>query len=168
MNKKKICFVSDQPGEPGPGGEGCTGQWSGGADQQAGHADQTAGGQAGWTGQYAVQCRTHSARHLLPSTLLSIQKNLKISCGYIEKRKRNPAGRARGDFHVLLVVWILNSQNEVQGWIKKRSGQVRSECLTCTIRASCCSACLSRAQVLAFAGSSVRERKIKKGGWCFS
>ena len=30
--------------------------------------------------------------------------------------------------------------------------QVRSECLTCTFRASCCSACLSRAQVPAFAG----------------
>ena len=28
-----------------------------------------------------------------------------------------------------------------------RSGQVRSECLTCTFRASCCSARLSRAQV---------------------
>ena len=40
-----------------------------------------------------------------------------------------------------------------------RSGQVRSECLTCTFRA-----CLSRAQVLAFAGSSVREREEKKGG----
>ena len=32
-----------------------------------------------------------------------------------------------------------------------RSGQVRSECLTCTFRASCCSARLSRAQVPAFA-----------------
>ena len=28
-----------------------------------------------------------------------------------------------------------------------RSGQVRSECLTCTFRASCCSARLSRTQV---------------------
>ena len=37
-------------------------------------------------------------------------------------------------------------------------GQVRSECLTCTFRASCCSARLSRAQVLlAFPGSSVRD-----------
>ena len=44
-------------------------------------------------------------------------------------------------------------------WI---TGQVRSECLTCTFRASCCSARLSRAQVSAFAGSSVRDRK-KKG-----
>ena len=31
------------------------------------------------------------------------------------------------------------------------TGQVRSECLTCTFRASCCSARLSRAQVSAFA-----------------
>ena len=38
-------------------------------------------------------------------------------------------------------------------------GQVRSECLTCTFRASCCSARLSRAQVQAFPGSSVRDRR---------
>ena len=44
-----------------------------------------------------------------------------------------------------------------------RSGQVRSECLTCTFRASRCSARLSRAQVPAFAGSSVQDRKQKKG-----
>ena len=44
-----------------------------------------------------------------------------------------------------------------------RSGQVRSECLTCTFRASCCSARLSRAQVTAFAGSSVRDRGEKWG-----
>ena len=43
-----------------------------------------------------------------------------------------------------------------------RSCQVRSECLTCTFRASCCSARLSRAQVPAFTGSSDRDRK-KKG-----
>ena len=42
-------------------------------------------------------------------------------------------------------------------------GQVRSECLTCTFRASCCSAHLSQAQVLTFVGSSVRDRG-KKGG----
>ena len=36
--------------------------------------------------------------------------------------------------------------------------QVRSECLTCTFRASYCSTRLSRAQVPAFAGSSVRDR----------
>ena len=45
-----------------------------------------------------------------------------------------------------------------------RSGQVRSECLTCTFRASCCSARLSRTQVSAFVGSSVRNRKKKVGG----
>ena len=45
-----------------------------------------------------------------------------------------------------------------------RSGQVRSECLTCTFRASCCSARLSRAQVPAFAGSSVRDRGKKGEG----
>ena len=42
-----------------------------------------------------------------------------------------------------------------------RSGQVRPECLTCTFRASCCSARLSRVQVPP--GSSVRDRG-KKGG----
>ena len=42
------------------------------------------------------------------------------------------------------------------------SHQVKSECLTCTFRASCCSARLSRAQVPA--GSSVRDRKTKRGG----
>ena len=45
-----------------------------------------------------------------------------------------------------------------------RSRQVRSECLTCTIRVSCCSARLSRAQVPAFAGSSVRDWKRGGGG----
>ena len=39
-----------------------------------------------------------------------------------------------------------------------RSGQY----LTCTFRANCCSARLSRAQVPAFAGSSVRDRKRKE------
>ena len=34
----------------------------------------------------------------------------------------------------------------------------------CTFRASCCSARLSRAQVPAVAGSSVRDRKEKGGG----
>ena len=45
-----------------------------------------------------------------------------------------------------------------------RSGQVRSECLTCTFRASCCCARLSRAQVPAFTGSSVRDRKKRGEG----
>ena len=36
-------------------------------------------------------------------------------------------------------------------------------CLTCTFRASCCSARLSRAQVPAFSGSSVRDRKKREG-----
>ena len=43
------------------------------------------------------------------------------------------------------------------------SGQVRSECLTCTFRVSCCSARLSGAQVPAFASSSVRDRKLSVG-----
>ena len=42
-----------------------------------------------------------------------------------------------------------------------RSGQVRSESLTCTFRTSCCNARLSRVQVPAFAGSSVRNRGKK-------
>ena len=37
-----------------------------------------------------------------------------------------------------------------------------SECLTCTSRASCCSARLSQAQIPTFASSSVRDQK--KGG----
>ena len=37
--------------------------------------------------------------------------------------------------------------------------QVRSECLTCTYRASCCSVRLSRVQVPAFVGSSVRGQE---------
>ena len=40
------------------------------------------------------------------------------------------------------------------------SDQIRSEWLTCTFRASCCSARLSRAQVPPFAGSSVRDRDV--------
>ena len=44
-----------------------------------------------------------------------------------------------------------------------RSGQVMSECLTCTFRESCCSARLSQAQVPAFAGSSIRDRNKKRG-----
>ena len=47
--------------------------------------------------------------------------------------------------------------------IEATSGQIRSECLTCTFRAGCCSARLSRAQVPAFAGSSVRNRKKGEG-----
>ena len=47
---------------------------------------------------------------------------------------------------------------------KNNIGQVRSECLTCTFRASCCSARLSRAHALAFAGSSIQDRKKKGGG----
>ena len=36
---------------------------------------------------------------------------------------------------------------------------VRSECFTCTFRASCCSARLSRPQIPVFAGSSVRVQE---------
>ena len=42
--------------------------------------------------------------------------------------------------------------------------QVRPECLTCTFRASCWCTHLSRAQVPAFTGSSVRDRKKNWGG----
>ena len=54
------------------------------------------------------------------------------------------------------IVPMVNMEGQV------RSGQVRSG--TCTCRASCCSVSLSQAQVSAFAGSSVRDRKKKKGG----
>ena len=43
---------------------------------------------------------------------------------------------------------------QVMSSVQVRSGQS----LTCTFRAICCSACLSRAQVPAFSGSSVRDR----------
>ena len=58
-----------------------------------------------------------------------------------------------------------------------RSGQVRSVCLTCTFRASCCSARLSRAQVpLSGTGENsgervykglraVRPESVAGGGW---
>ena len=42
----------------------------------------------------------------------------------------------------------------------KHSYQVRSECLSCTFRASCCSARLSRAQISDIAGSSVRDKTL--------
>ena len=38
--------------------------------------------------------------------------------------------------------------------------QLRSECLACTFRANCCSARLSRAQIPAFVGSSIRDRSV--------
>ena len=44
-----------------------------------------------------------------------------------------------------------------------RLGQIRSECLMWTFRASC-STRLSRAQIPSFTGSSVRDRKKKGGG----
>ena len=46
----------------------------------------------------------------------------------------------------------------------QKSGQVRSECLMCTFRTSCCSVRLSRAQVPAFSGSSVRGRTKREEG----
>ena len=61
----------------------------------------------------------------------------------------------------------------MDGWINKqtdktkeqygRSGKIKSECLTCTFRTSCCSARLSRAQVPVFTGSSVQD-SIEGGG----
>ena len=44
------------------------------------------------------------------------------------------------------------------GYSFQLAGQVRSECLTCTFRANCYSACLSWAQVPAITGSYVRDR----------
>ena len=44
--------------------------------------------------------------------------------------------------------------------VHTRSGQ----CLTCTFRASCCNARLSRAQVQGFAGSSAQDRKTGREG----
>ena len=43
-------------------------------------------------------------------------------------------------------------------------GFISAQCLTCTFRASCCSARLSRAQVMTFADFSVWDRKKKGGG----
>ena len=45
-----------------------------------------------------------------------------------------------------------------------RSGQVKSECLTCTFRASCCSARLSLGTGTAFVGSSIRDRRKRGEG----
>ena len=45
-----------------------------------------------------------------------------------------------------------------------RSGQVRSECLTCTFRRSCCSTRLSRTQVPASGTGTKRGRGCKGGG----
>ena len=63
---------------------------------------------------------------------------------------------------------------EMSDW----SGQVKSECLTCTFRASCCSARLSRVQVPAFfcpgqekkgrgrkGVRAVRPESVAGGGW---
>ena len=62
--------------------------------------------------------------------------------------------------HVVHINQIMNALRSGQ----VRSGQVRSECFNCTFRANCCSARLSRVQVLALAGFSVRNRKKKGGG----
>ena len=63
----------------------------------------------------------------------------------------------------MAVCWLTHF---VMGGFKivNSSHQVGLECLTCTFRASCCSARLSRAQVRAFTGSSVQDRKKKGGG----
>ena len=45
-----------------------------------------------------------------------------------------------------------------------RSGQVRSECLTCTFRRSCCGTRLSRTQVPASGTGTKRGRGCKGGG----
>ena len=45
-----------------------------------------------------------------------------------------------------------------------RSGQVRSECLTCTFRASCCSARLSRVQLPFHSPGQKKKRSGDKGG----
>ena len=48
-------------------------------------------------------------------------------------------------------------KNTVLNKCYKYCTTTRSECLTCTFSANCCSVRLSRAQVPAFAGSSVRD-----------
>ena len=59
-------------------------------------------------------------------------------------------------------------EREIAEWVSieedLRSGQIRSECLMCTFRASCCSARLSWVQVSAFTGSSVQDNKNIRGG----
>ena len=51
---------------------------------------------------------------------------------------------------------------DFMGYSFRLEGQVRSECLMCTFRASCCSTHLSLAQLQGFASSSVQTGK--KGG----
>ena len=57
---------------------------------------------------------------------------------------------------ILTRAHILSIENSIH--------QVRSDSLKCTFRASCCSACLSRAQVSAFTGSSVWDKRKKGAG----
>ena len=59
--------------------------------------------------------------------------------------------------------YIGPSHCDVDSQPEIRSGQVRSVCLTCTFRASCCSARFSRAHVPAFTVPLSGTRKKKVG-----
>ena len=51
--------------------------------------------------------------------------------------------------HIIIIIMVMICISEAL---------VISDCLTCTFRASCCSARLSRTQILSFACSSVRDK----------
>ena len=65
-----------------------------------------------------------------------------------------------------MVRWVIGSTRHGESieLFLKADNQVRSECLTCTFRANCCSARLSWEQVPAFFDSFVRDREKKGGG----
>ena len=121
---------------------------------------------------------SHHERTLLPRSyisLLALQRQFRRAQGLCDSTLDPSLHRAEFLYFLLqnlrgVVIWLWVTQMTEETCSKhngllfviSRSGQVRSECLTCTFRASCCSARLSRAQVPPFAGSSVQDRK--KGG----
>ena len=62
-------------------------------------------------------------------------------------------------FGLFSVIWTIFSYLDYF-----QLGQIRSECLTCTFRTSCCSTRLSQAQVQAFASSSCQGQGKEGGG----
>ena len=104
------------------------------------------GAKGGETKETQQTNKTKIYENIINKMDMSLLK-VKISCWYSFHRHGN----------------IQQTPSPHQGGLVCLTHLVRSECLTCTFRASCCSARLSRAQVQAVAGSSVRDRKKKRG-----